>query len=87
MARGFRSEAAATGSLSIQSADPAERAAALFLHRIDRLVKMRAMPQLDDADRRLVDHALYSTYWDCARLGARPRARSVIGMPVASPTG
>jgi hypothetical protein len=28
----------------------------------------------------LIDRALYSTYWDCVRLGLRAEAREVLGL-------
>lgn len=52
----------------------------VFLERLNRLVMIRALaqPEWSDEDRRLVDHALYSTYQDCLRVGLGPVARAVI---------
>jgi hypothetical protein len=36
---------------------------------------------LDTQQRRLLDHALYSTYWDCVDLGLRDEAQTIIGLP------
>ena len=33
------------------------------------------------AQRRLVNHALYSTYWDCVGLGMRARATTILDLP------
>ena len=56
---------------------------AFFLRRLDHLVELNAMSQLDPIHRRLVEYALYSTYWDCVRLGLRDEARLAIGMDSA----
>ena len=52
----------------------------LFLERLNRLVEIRAarQPEWSTEDCRLLDHALYSTYQDCLRVGLGPVARAVI---------
>jgi hypothetical protein len=52
-----------------------------FLRRLHWLMELRAMGQLTPDQRRLVDHALYSTYWDCANLGARVEANTLLKLP------
>jgi hypothetical protein len=55
----------------------------LFLARLRRVDEQRAMygEELTVDARGLIDRALYSTYWDCVRLGLRAEARSVLGLP------
>ena len=55
----------------------------LFLERLDRLARRRAICLEHDYPRalRLLNHALYSSYWDCARLGVRSEARRILGLP------
>ncbi len=55
----------------------------LFLARLRRFHKQRTMYESDlTVDvRSLIDRALYSTYWDCVRLGLRAEAREVLGLP------
>jgi hypothetical protein len=36
---------------------------------------------IDCQQRRLLEHALYSTYWDCATLDMRDDAQEILGMP------
>ena len=48
--------------------------APFFLERLLRLCVMRRWPRLSPLERRLVDHALYSTYWDCVDVGAGEEA-------------
>jgi hypothetical protein len=59
-----------------------------FLERLTRLghTRMEAYATLDGRQRRLLDHALYSTYWDCVNLGLRKEARRIVGaLSQASP--
>ena len=57
----------------------------LFLERLDRLVRLKATCLEHEYYQplRMLDQALYSTYWDCVRLGMRSQARQVLGL---SPT-
>ena len=57
----------------------------LFLQRLYRLMALEAVEQLTPAQRRLVNHALYATYWDCASLGSRDEAGGIIGLPPQLP--
>jgi hypothetical protein len=52
----------------------------LFLERLGHLVELSEQPVLrwSAAARRLLEHALYSTYRDCERVGLRPVARVVL---------
>jgi len=54
----------------------------LFLSRLRRIHEQRAMygSALTVDVRSLIDRALYSTYWDCVRLGLRAEAREVLGL-------
>jgi hypothetical protein len=52
-----------------------------FVQRLHRLIELKAMSHLDTDQRRLVNHALYSTYWDCVTLGARAEASTILGLP------
>lgn len=75
----------------IEFADPdaAQEAAQLrlqlmFLKRLAHLAEIRNAAQAREADPsvlRLIDSSLYSTYWDCARLGRRDEARLVLRLP------
>lgn len=56
------------------------RIGAAFLVRLGRLLELRSSPQLTRIERRFVDHALYTTYWDCAAVGARSEALVVLGV-------
>ena len=55
----------------------------LFLARLSRVHEQRAMygDELTVDARGLIDRALYSTYWDCVRLGLRAEARKCLGLP------
>ena len=55
----------------------------LFLARLRRVHEQRAMygGELNEDSRAMIDRALYSTYWDCVRLGSRTEAREVLGLP------
>src|SRR5687767_5488461 len=53
----------------------------LFLRRLYRLIELSARSDLDPPQRRQVNHALYSTYWDCVRLGMRAKATTILGLP------
>ena len=52
----------------------------LFLDRLHRIAERRNewTPHDGVSSRRLLDHALYSTYMDCLAVGMRPVARAVI---------
>jgi hypothetical protein len=52
-----------------------------FVQRLHRLIELKAMLRLDTDQRRLVNHALYSTYWDCVNVGARAEASTILGLP------
>jgi hypothetical protein len=52
-----------------------------FLCRLYRLIELSTRPDLDSIQRRQVNHALYSTYWDCAKLGMRTKATTILGLP------
>jgi hypothetical protein len=52
-----------------------------FLGRLYRLVELRGRPNLDPAQRRQVNHALYSSYWDCVGLGMRSQATTILELP------
>ena len=52
-----------------------------LMRRLHRLVELKALPHLDADQRRLVNHALYSTYWDCVGLGARAEASTILRLP------
>ena len=49
-----------------------------FVARMSRLNALRACRWLSPFERRLVDHALYTTYWDCVDVDARDAANDVI---------
>jgi len=55
----------------------------LFLGRLTRIHEQHSLhgPELTAEARRLVDRALYSTYWDCVRLGLRDEARGTLNLP------
>lgn len=55
----------------------------LFLGRLERLASMRALCYQEGYREplRLIDHALYSTYRDCVRLGLRAEGRRRLGLP------
>ena len=55
----------------------------LFLSRLRRVHDQRGMygTKLTEDARALIDRALYSTYWDCVRLGLRAEAREVLDLP------
>ena len=57
----------------------------LFLERLDRLVKLKetCLEHEYHHPLRMLDQALYSTYWDCVQLGMRSQARQALGL---SPT-
>lgn len=52
----------------------------LFLDRLHRLVDLDESwnPEWSQEERRLLEHALYSTYHDCVKVGLRPIARAMI---------
>jgi hypothetical protein len=54
----------------------------VFLARLQRLVAIECDLGLhpSDQDRRMVERAMASTYWDCCRLGARRDARRILGL-------
>jgi hypothetical protein len=55
---------------------------AYFIERLAGLEAQRrdAVDTLDNQQRRLLDHVLYSTYWDCVELGMRDDALRLLGM-------
>jgi hypothetical protein len=53
--------------------------APFFLERLARLAALKDRPALAPCQRRLVDQALYATYWDCVRVGARDEAIELLG--------
>ena len=54
----------------------------LFMERLKRLAELdaRCTEDSDSEDRKLLQRALSSTYWDCIRLGLRADARKVLGL-------
>jgi hypothetical protein len=52
-----------------------------LLQRLHRVVELKASPHLDADQRRLVNHTLYSTYWDCVNLGAQDEATAILKLP------
>jgi hypothetical protein len=54
-----------------------------FLERFHRCLMMRASQRLTPAGRRLVDHALYSTYWDGIALGLRAEMMAALDAAAA----
>ena len=52
----------------------------LFLDRLHRLIDLDESwsPEWSAEERRLLEHALYSTYHDCVRVGLRPIARAML---------
>jgi hypothetical protein len=69
---------------SVGGLDASARKAApevFFLRRLYRLVELSARPDLDPVQRRQVNHALYSTYWDCAGLGMQSKVTTILGLP------
>jgi hypothetical protein len=59
-----------------------ERLRQVFLARLRRLVAIECELGLhpSEDDRRFIEQALTSTYWDCCRLGARHDARRILGL-------
>lgn len=63
-----------------------------FLNRLEALVARRRRPvlELERAQSRLIDHAIYSTYRDCIALGLADEARAVLrdqeGLPNRQPS-
>jgi hypothetical protein len=53
-----------------------------FLTRLRRLVSIECELGLhpSEEDRRMIEQAMASTYWDCCRLGARQDARRILGL-------
>ena len=52
-----------------------------FLRRLYRLVELSERPDLDVVQRRQLNHALYSTYWDRVGLGMRDKATAILELP------
>jgi len=52
------------------------------MDRLKRLAHMDAevTERADPEERRLLDRATSSTYWDCIRLGMRSQARKLLGL-------
>jgi hypothetical protein len=56
----------------------------LLLQRLERLAALRKTNYLlhdYPAPARLTEHALFSTYQDCVRLGLEGQARRILGLP------
>lgn len=55
----------------------------LFIGRLARINQQHSVggSELTGDARRLVDRAMYSTYWDCVRLGLRDEARNLLNLP------
>ena len=84
-------ERATLRSGSIEARRARFRLQYLFLERLDRLVNLKATCLECEYFQpiRLLDQALFSTYWDCVQLGLRPQAREVLGLsevPVQPPS-
>ena len=58
-----------------QAADDAGGVLSASLYR---LIELSERPGLDAVQRRQVNRALYSTYWDCAGLGMRDKATTIL---------
>lgn len=52
-----------------------------FLRRLYRLIELSERPDLDVVQRRQLNHALYSTYWDRVGLGMRDKATAILELP------
>lgn len=52
----------------------------ILLRRLKRVLLLRFYTDnlLTDSDRRLLDHAIYSTYCDCQGLGVESEARRLL---------
>jgi hypothetical protein len=52
----------------------------LFISRLGRLMDLRekCVAARDSERAKLLDHVLYSTYWDCVSLGLRAQARCLL---------
>jgi hypothetical protein len=57
----------------------------LFLDRLHRLIDLDESwnAEWSTEERRLLEHALYSTYHDCVRVGLRPIARAMLTLDSA----
>jgi hypothetical protein len=51
-----------------------------FIQRLHRLGALESTlkPGEEQQTRRLIRHAIYSTYWDCAQVGLRPVAQAFV---------
>ncbi|MFN0072171.1 MAG: hypothetical protein ACKVVP_11860 [Chloroflexota bacterium] len=58
----------------------------LFLDRLHRLIELDESwrPEWSPEERRFLEHALYSTYHDCVRVGLRSIARAMLGLSSAA---
>jgi hypothetical protein len=76
-------QTARTRHNDIQADPERHRLAYLFLDRLCRLRELEEAwePTRTAAERRLLGHALYSTYEDCVRIGLRTLARAMLGLP------
>ena len=60
---------------------PATTPELYFVRRLQRLTALRVRTDIDPVQRRLLNHAMYSTFWDCAGLGLRSTAAMILGLP------
>jgi hypothetical protein len=60
------------------ASDTSRTFAPFFLRRLRRLSVKKGSPHLSALETRLVDRAMYSTYWDCVRVDAREEAQSIL---------
>lgn len=79
---GFRDATKVANSLGERGIDPSSlRLRAFFIQRLHRFDGLKEAPQLTPSERRLVSHALYSTYWDCVGVGVRAEASLILRLP------
>jgi hypothetical protein len=78
VSRWWKAEPVVTDGPSSGAPEAFAKYAPLFLTRMYRLSLLRACGPLTPLQQRLVDHALYSTYWDCAGIDAREEAIDVM---------
>src|SRR5215212_8442860 len=70
-------------SMTEATADPNygdESLQGFFIQRLHRLGALESTlkPGEQEQTRRLIRHAIYSTYWDCAQVGLRPVAQAFV---------
>ena len=86
MASEVTGTSAAAGQTATLPTDQTFKATLLqefFLERFHRCLTLRASPRLTPAGRRLIDHALYSTYWDGIALGLRAEITAALDAAIA----